>query len=276
MGREGIEFYPQELLLFKYEKKGAKRGTAFLRNLQVERSKYHIPVRSNLLETKYLYPLVKGPAIKSFEHDYDGLIVAFPYEKREPCKPVSAKTLRRSSPLLLDYYKDHAEIIKKQTKFSDKIRGLDPGEFYGLARTGPYSFAKVYVAFRDNSTWCATVVSAQKMPWGTKRRFLFQNHAVSICETVSGHFITEDAAHYICAIMNAPIVERFIYASSDERSFKIRPQIFIPTYNPRNRAHRSLAELSKQAHRNASSRAKVRQTIEKEYLKICRKHARPR
>lgn len=269
-GREGIEFYPQELLLFKYEEPGPRAGTAWLKNLQVSKSKYKIPSRRVLLETKFLHPLVKGPAIGPFVHDYDDLVVAFPYEAKDPMRPIPASRLKVESPLLLAYYNKNRSVMESQTKFSDKIRGKDPGEFYGLARTGPYSFARTYVAFRDNTRWCAAVITSAKMPWNGKKRFLFQNHAVSMCERSDGGLIDLDEAHYVCAILNTSVVSRFIRASSDERSYKVRPPVFVPPFEPENGDHQALAAASKLAHDHPSDVDALRHAMTAVYLRMCR------
>ena len=272
IGREGIEFYPQELLIFKFDARGPKAGTVFLRNIQVEKSKYKISSQRVLFETKYLYPLAKGKEIKDFCHNYKNLIIPFPYDKRDSRRPIDAKQLEKQSPLLLSYYKKYEKILRAQTAFSDKIRGPNAGEFYGLARTGPYSFRNIYVAFRDNTKWRAVVVTSKKMPWGERKRLLFQNHAVSMCERNDDTgYIDENEAHYICAILNAPIVEEFIYASSDNRSFKIRPPIFIPKYNKRDKLHEELSGLSKRAHNVRGDIEYLRKKIERIYLDICKK-----
>jgi N-6 DNA Methylase len=267
-GREGIEFYPQELLLFRYSRPGPKKGLVWLQNIQVQRSKYPIAEQEVLVETRYLFPLVKGPRIKAFEHNYDGLIVPFPYEADDPHRPVSRSMLRQRSPLLLAFYDEWADVLKAQTGFSDSIRGSDPGEFYGLARTGPYSFASCYVAFRDNSRWNACVVTKAKVPWGGSKRLLFQNHAVSICEHPDGTFIDLDEAHYICAILNSHTVSAFITASSDERSFKIRPPVKLPQFNPQNRSHLRLSELSKAAHEGVIEVDEAKAAIDAVYLEL--------
>lgn len=269
IGREGIEFYPQELLLFTYAGKGPQKGTVWLHNVQVKKSKFKIQRRRILVETKYLHPLVKGPEIKPYSHAYSGLIVAFPYTAKDPMRPIETEDLSESSPHLLHYFEESREIFEQQNKYGDKIRGLDPGEYYGLARTGPYSFAKTYVAYRDNTKWRSTVIGEAEMPWGKKSRFVFQNHAVSMCERSDGTFITEDEAHYVCAILNAPIVERFIYASSDERSFKIRPPVFLPPYDPDDDRYTRLSEISREAHANPEKRNDLRMECEEVYLSIC-------
>lgn len=270
IGREGIEFYPQELLLFTFDRPGPNAGMAFVKNIQVSKSKYKIPSQCILLETKFLYPLVKGPAIGMFTHNYKGLIVPFPYDESDPMRPLDIENLENESPLLLRYYKKYEHIIRAQTSFSDKIRGQDPGEFYGLARTGPYTFHNVYVTFRDNTKLCAVVVDSTEMPWGEEKRFLFQNHAVSICERKDGSdFIDKEEAHYVCAILNAPIVREFIYSSSDTRSFKIRPPVFIPLFDIDNQKHIQLSELSYRAHELEADIDNILEEIDQIYLQIC-------
>lgn len=114
---------------------------------------------------------------------------------------------------------------------------------------GKYSFANHYVAFRDNSKWQAVVVSSVKTPWNELKRPQFQNHAVTISQNANGDFITIEEAHFICAILNSPIAESFILNSSDSRSFKINPPIYIPQYDKYNSTHRELSKLSIKAHK---------------------------
>ena len=262
-------FQDLTLLLFHYDGEGPVSGTAFLRNVQRQKSKYKIPGHRIILETKFLYPLVRGSEIKAFRHDYQGIIVPFPYVGRDPHRPLGVAQLGNHSPHLLEHYQRFEETIRQQTKFSDKIRGANAGEFYGLARTGPYSFAETYVAFRDNTDWCASVVTPIKTPWSSVKRFVFQNHAVSMCERPSGGFITDDEAHYICAILNAPIVQRFIYGSSDERSFNIRPPVYIPEFDRTDERHRKLSSLSQEAHRERSRVEELQRSIDHLYLDLC-------
>ncbi|MGC8621974.1 MAG: N-6 DNA methylase [Caldisphaera sp.] len=270
IGREGIEFYPQELQIFTYDGEGSQPNTVFVKNIQVEKSKYKIPKQRILLEKKYLYPVVKSTSIKKFKHNYTNLLVPFPYEWGNYRQPIDKATLHTKSPLLLSYYEKYVDIIKAQTKFSDKIRGPNSGEFYGLARTGPYTFRNVHVAFRDSTKWQAVVITSQKMPWDDEiKPFVFQNHAATICEKEDGSFITEDEAHYVCAILNAPIVEEFIFSSTDTRSFPIRIPVFIPKYDPSNPIHKELSELSKKAHLSEIPINEALSRIQEKYLAIC-------
>ena len=263
------QFYPQELQLFHYVDEGPRADTVRLANVQVKKARHRVPKQKVLLETTYLYPLVTAPEIKPFKYNYDGLLVAFPYDAATPTKPIEPTELGEKSPLLLGYYEKHRDMIESLSQFNAKIRGPNPGAFYGLARTGPYSFADVYVAFRKDTQWCAAVVSSQSVPWGGEKRFVFQSHAVSVCERQSGSHITENEAHYVCAILNAPLVVRFIAGTSDNRSFKVRPPIFVPLFDPDDDRHLELARLSREAHTHPESISKVLEAIERIYLTLC-------
>lgn len=89
-----------------------------------------------------------------------------------------------------------------------------------------------------------------RQPWGDIKRPQFQNHAVSISETLDGRYITYEEAHFICAILNAPIITDYIVNSSDARTFKINPDINIPLFDIQNPIHHKLSKLSIKAHKN--------------------------
>ena len=269
IGREGIQYYPQELQLFHYLGEGRHPGTVQLANVQARRAQHRVPKQRVLLESTYLFPLVRAPGIEPFRYEYDGALVAFPYEADTPNKPIAPAELGNASPLLLGYYEKHRDMIESLSPFNARIRGPDPGAFYGLARTGPYRFADVFVTFRKDTRWCAAVVSSESVPWGGKRPFVFQSHAVSISERHGGGQITEDEAHYICAILNAPLVEQFIVATSDTRSFKVRPPIFVPLFDPEDERHLVLAKLSRQAHEEPERVVEIREEIDEIYLTLC-------
>ena len=269
IGREGIEFYPQELMLFHYDGAGPKPGTAWVKNIQVTKSKYRIPQQRLVLETKYLFPLAKGPGISAFEYDDPGIVVAFPYDANRPHAPIGQAELKKHSPFLLRYYQKYKKQLEGQTAYSDSIRG--EGEFYGVARTGPYSFHSCYVAFRDNTNWCAAVMTTKKMPWGEEKRYLFQNHAVSICEREDGKIISQIEAHFVAGIFNTEIVRHFIYASSDNRSFKIRPPVHVPIFDRKNARHKEIARLSKLAAQEPKNRLTHQAEIEALYIAMCAK-----
>lgn len=247
-GREGIEFYPQELFLLNVLG-GLTDGKVRVRNYQNTKSKHKIARQDRLLETCFLHPLVKGTQISRFSLEQSEFVVPFPYEVGSR-SPLGRKQLTKASKLLMSYLQEHEIVLRSQTSYNEKIIGeKHVNEFYALARVGMYSYGEHFVAFRDNTKWGAVVVSSLETPWGEKKRPVFQNHAVTISQRPDGTFISRDEAHYICAILNAPLVAQYILKSSDSRSYKIRPPIKVPTYDSHNPLHRRLCSLSKKAHK---------------------------
>ena len=134
-------------------------------------------------------------------------------------------------------------------------------------------FGEHFVAFRDNTKWQACVVSCLQTSWGGLKRPCFQNHAVTMSQDMTGNYITINEAHYICAILNAPIVKKYLFSSSDSRSFKIRPPVYIPKYNHKRALHKQLAALSKLAHKHyddAEIMADIDSKIDRCYIALCR------
>lgn len=271
IGREGIEFYPQELMVFKLSPLPGITDCTCLRNMQNSKSKYKIPVADTLLETKYLHPMVKGKDITPFHVKWDEYIVPFPYEESNTRIPIQMKELSVKAPRLAQYYNKHKKLILAQTEYNEKIIGNSEADFYALARVGEYSFAKNYVVFRDNTKWAAAVISEVETTWGGKKRPLFQNHAVSLCEDENGRFISYDEAHYICGILNSNLVREYMMNSSDSRSFPIRPRVKIPKYDKTNKIHKRITFLSKRAHECYSDDreiAKILNELDELYLNL--------
>lgn len=263
-GREGIEFYPQELFILHYDSDiPTPDGKVAVRNFQNKKSKYRIPVETFILEKKFLQPLVKGVDIERFHLVSSELIVPFPYEEGHR-EPISIRELTITTPLLATFFNRFKSVISSQTDYNARIIGEKHNTaFYALARVGLYSYAPHYVAYRDNTKWGACVVSTLETPWGELKRPQFQNHAVSISQTSTGRYISLDEAHYICAILNSPIVTQYIINSSDSRTFKIDLDINIPEFDSHNIVHSRLSELSKLAHSNYDNKS-LMDAIDKE------------
>lgn len=273
-GRQGIEFYPQEMTIFVESGFAPTKTCTSLKNIQMKKSKYHVPRNLELLETEFLRPLIKGVDISAFHIDVSGYIVPFPYDEEQDDRlPIPLIELTKRAPKLAAFYQKHKELILSQTQYNERIIGKKGSEFYAVARVGAYSFAKHYVAFRDNTKWGAAVVSQIDTKWGGLKHPLFQKHAVSICEDIEGNFISLDEAHYICGIMNTPVALDYVKKSSDSRSYPIRPRIYIPKFDASNAIHQMIMELSKEAHEvydNPERIKRIMQRLNALYLTLAR------
>lgn len=274
IGREGVEVYPQELLIFEVnDKMHATKDKVTVVNIQNTKSKFKIARTHQFLEKKYLYPLIKGIHVNRFHIEQSNLVIPFPYEKTFSTRiPLSVEELSIKSPELIKFYQAYKEKFLAQNSYSDRLINNNQAEFYALARVGDYCFAENYVVYRDNSKWCASVVTTINTPWGEKKRPIFQNHAPIICQDSDGRYISNDEAHYICAILNTPIATKYIIKSSDSRSYPIRPRIKIPKFDCKNLLHQNMVNLSKQAHNeynNKERMVEIDRELDLTYMKIC-------
>lgn len=257
-GRVGLGLYPKELLLF--EIKDIRGNNILVENYQNSKSEKKIAKITTLLERKYIHPVIEGPDIIKFGLKDLQFFAPFPYKKENRKIPIVKNVLQKESPLLLSYYEANKSHFNK-TSYNTKVQG-NKGEFYSLTRVGDYSFAPYRVVFRNNTKWLACVVSTINTIIGKTTPILL-DHACSISQDLNNNFIEEDEAHYICAILNSEIVTSYIKGSSDTRSYKTDLPIKLDKYDKKNKFHRRLANLSKQAHK------KVKQGKDITFIEKC-------
>ena len=250
-GREGIEFYPQEMLIFENVENGFEDSNRItVRNIQVNKSKFKLPQRNRFFEKEYLFPLIRGRDVKAF-HATSHYMVPFVYDQSYSEQIAIKETrLRSEAPKIYDYFHSVKSIFESQSGYSKNLINGEEIPFYSLARVGPYSFAPISVVYRDNTSNVAAVVENITMPWGEEKMAVFQNHAVTISQRPCGKFINRDEAYYIAGIINATVVNSFIEMSSDARSFPINPRYQIPLYgNPKIvNYQKKISDISKLAH----------------------------
>lgn len=269
-GREGIEFYPQELVLYEYLENGRQTDTAVtLKNVQMKKSKFKVPQFQVFIEKKYLRPLVRGVDITPFRID-SKFIVPFAYDSNYSKRvAIREEMLRETSPLLFKHFSLYKELFEAQNSYSKKIINGEHIPYYSMARVGDYTFAPYHVAFRDNTKNVACVVNTLAMPWGEKITPVFQNHAVTISQRPNGEYISLDEAYYIAGIINSDVVCEFVKISSDGRSYPIHPRYRIPLYGNINilAYQEQIVALSKKAHENNTNENLVK-SITKEISMI--------
>ena len=149
IGREGIEFYPQELMVFKLSDLKGTDNCTCLRNIQNKKSKYKVPEFDVLLETEFLHPMIKGKDITPFHVECGEYIVPFPYEKENPRVPISMKNLSKKAPRLANYYIENKFSFKKGVYHEDF--GLIPYVIYKARKVKSIDFIGYYYIQRNGS-----------------------------------------------------------------------------------------------------------------------------
>ncbi|MCL4476011.1 MAG: hypothetical protein M1508_07285 [Nitrospirae bacterium] len=140
--------------------------------------------------------------------------------------------------------------------------------FYSMYNISNLSFAKYRVTWkRMASKMNAVVISSMRTDFGTKK--------LISTDTTSFFAVNDkDEAHYLCAILNSEIIDDFIKSfSSAGRGFgapSVMNNLAIPKFNPDNKIHMKLAELSEEAH-NLVKKGKPAEHFENEIDDLVRK-----
>lgn len=265
--RSGVEFTPAEVYFIEPEKKSDKKGYYYFKNSQFKNSKYK--VASNLpfqIETKYVKPVIKAPEIIPFGFSDNNNYCIFPYEDGNSLA-VDEKNLSKNSIDLYKYLTNNKDLIGKQSKRSLTIsRGK---AFYSLSKVGDYTFSPYKVTFRDNTILSAAVVEKLLTPWGKEVMPICAKHCPYISKDKSGNDITEDEAYYICGILNTEIVKKYFKFTYSTRSYSINFNIKIPKFDIRNKYHKNIMELSREATKNGVD-SEILKEINDNYLMLCK------
>lgn len=272
--REGLELYPQDLLLWEVTEQANSDGLITVKNFQGDRSKIKRSPFIRQIEAQFVHPVVRGPNVKPFELVDLKYVSALPYENRQRA-PIPREELLRMAPNLANFYGDNMELLDLGTDTTMRTVGTkNATEPYAIGRVGTYTYGENFVVFRDNTKLVACAVTgAQNTWWGGKRPYICQNHAPYISQTIDGIDITADEALYLAAILNAPIVVRFVESSNDGRSFEVRmlETLRVDRYDSSNKHHKRLVRLSKAAHADPSeeSLARIEPKLDAAYLASC-------
>lgn len=162
LGREGIEFYPQELLLFEFVGNSEEEGLAYFKNVQMSKSKYRISARNYLLETSLMRPVIKGPSISPFNVRTPQYFTPFVYSSDygDGRSPLPFSQLKKVAPKIARYFFANRSIFESQTSYNGRIIGSKYNtEFYALARVGNYSHAPIRFVFAtiQSGLWLSRV-----------------------------------------------------------------------------------------------------------------------
>lgn len=270
--RTGVESTPFEVFKMLGVGKSQQAGHYRFKNKILKTSKYKvddIPENGWNFPTHYIYPMVEGPSLKPFQYEIGNNYHIIPYDEDKTSVPVALSKLMENNRELALYFANHKNVLDKQ---SEKSKSMHQGEeFYALSKIGPYTFAPHIVAARDNTYFCASVISPTKTPWGEIKTSVCVKHTIIISQDTKGNFITEDEAHFINGILNSSIVHAYIHSTFKTNGFSLnKSNLFIPKYDANNICHQEIVRLSKMATNDGEQRERIISELTNEYLKICK------
>jgi hypothetical protein len=216
--------------------RGPGPGLVLVENALNPRSREAVTRSQVVMERDLLFPLLRGKGVKAFGVTPEPALVLMPHDAATGAKPLPPE---RVPPMTLAYLQDHRVALEARSSYRE-YRSDQP--FYGLWRVGPYSFAPYKVVWPEMGELRAAVVSDAPTPWGERKPLVAEGKVNLVpCETA-------DEAHYLCALLNAPLVRRAYQRMSSQIGRPSRLPIALGAYDATRWSHRALGAVSKAAH----------------------------
>ena len=185
---------------------------------------------SHLIEKSLVYPIARGREITPFRWSRGDTYGIIPQDSMQGF-PV--KEMLEKYPQALDYFTVFRSELERRSSLRRYLTGAP---FYSCWNVGRYTFAPYKVCWSEISgRFKACILSS------AEGRIVVPDHKI--------YFIPLDSkeeALYLCAFLNAYAVEDFImgYAENTQIGTHITDYLHIPVFNPENRHHRELVQVS--------------------------------
>jgi len=214
-------------------------------NNQPEMGKRKIQKVEERIEPDLVFPAVRGADVKRWKSIPSIFILMS--QNPQKSEPYSEEHMKKEWPRTYGYLSRFKDILL--SRGSKTVRQFaERTAFYAMFGIGPYTVSRYKVVWkRMANDIYAAVISQYKTPFGYKT--IIPTDTTSLFANDN-----ESEAHFLCAIINSTPVRDFIKSySSAGRGFgapSVMQHIGVPKFDPNNKLHQELSELSKILHEN--------------------------
>ncbi|MFH1231172.1 MAG: N-6 DNA methylase [Planctomycetota bacterium] len=217
-------------------------GLLVIQNMH-DRGDTEIKPIKTAIESTLVFPAISGGEIVKFGTTSNFYLLITQNPKTR--EPHSEDWMIKNVSSTYAYLKKFEDVLSARQSRTIKELGKKTA-FYTMFGIGEYSFAKYRVVWqRMAQKISAVVLSSMKTGFGIKP-------IISTDTTALFAIDDKTEAHYLCAILNSDLINSFISSfSSAGRGFgapSVMENLAIPQFNPCNKIHQLLTELSEKAH----------------------------
>jgi hypothetical protein len=218
-------------------------GLVVVRNV-TEGAKVKVDDVSKPVEPDLLFPLLRGRDVSRWSATTSARILVT-HEPGMRLKAIPEKDMQVRFPCTFAYLKHFEKVLRCRAAFKRYFRP-DRDPFYSMFNIGDYTFAKWKVVWREVSHVLDAAVAGPDHAKPT-----IPDHTLIAVEC-SG----QTEAHFLCAALNSSpsrhVVQSYIVLHPDPH---ILENVRIPKFDPKDKVHKRLAELSMLAHELARTPA---------------------
>jgi hypothetical protein len=194
------------------------------------------------VEPDLVYPLLRGRDVLRWRADPSAYIILA--NRTDKLGGIPESEMKRKYPKTFAYFAKFEDQLRRRSGFKQYFNPGDP--FYSMYNVGPYTMAKWKVMWPEvGNTVRAGVCGPRKVD---SEKPALPDHTIIAVPCGSG-----EEAHYVCALINSSPARS---AASGyivlHPSPHIMEHIGIRTFDPNNRTHTRLSDLSKGCHAAAA------------------------
>jgi hypothetical protein len=199
-----------------------------------------------VVESDLVYPLLRGRDVARWQASPSAYIILA--QDPQTRAGIPEATMKRDYPKTYAYFRKFENVLRKRSGYRLYFKPKDP--FWSMYNVGPYSLAPLRVFWRQFIPELRMTLHKPLPDEFLGTKISLTQHVVSFVP-----FETEDEALFFAGCGNNSVATILHWRSSTSKSYgqpHILTMISIPRYNPRDKMHRQIAELSGQCHEVAA------------------------
>lgn len=210
----------------------------------VERAKRKARKVRTEIESKYVFPMLKGSNVKKWSVAYDTYLLC-PHTKETKMWPVSQEILKTEVPETYHYLLQFKNDLDGRKGFAGWEKEIQKQEFHAILRIGDYTFSnyKVIWKYIASEFICAVIGCVEDEYLGNK--MLLPNEKIMYVSTDD-----EEEAYYLCGILSSTLIADCVksYMNPTSISAHVLNKLNIPEFDRSNNDHLAIARACKAGH----------------------------
>lgn len=205
--------------------------------------------QSSIVEKKFIYPLLRGRDTKQW-YSQPSLHIILPYDETTGSKAISEDFLENKYNKTYQHLNTFRNELLNRSHYKQHFQ-LQKAPFYSVYNTGQYTFAPYKVAWKYISSLleCCVISKINDDVINEEKIIIPDTKLVFV------GFDNSKEAHYFCALLNSSLSKYVVkaYVVETQIAPQILDNILIPKFNPSNKVHSDLADLSMHCHKKVSA-----------------------
>ena len=210
----------------------------------VERAKRKSEKVTKVIETNYVFPMLKGSNVRKWSITYDTYLLC-PHTAETKMWPVSQEVLETEVPDTYAYLKYFKDDLDSRKGFAGWEKEIQQKEFQAVLRVGEYTFSKYKVIWKYIAPEfvCAVMGNVDDAYLGNK--MILPNEKIMYVSLED-----EDEAYYLCGILSSTLIADCVksYMNPTSISAHVLDKLNIPNFDRNNAEHMAIARECKAGH----------------------------